>query len=151
MMEAVTLRGLKETNTMKPEDGKSENRKSWIGDGNSKSHSRWNLSKDRDEGSDPKRASRDRHDQARGREIRDREIMNKRRKQEIPFLTESKQRSWWRLWPWEDFKRQTWSSQATIYGTSSNQLISFLKCYHHKSTFYFPKIFFFYSHIFSLS
>ena len=32
---------------------------------------------------------------------------------EIPFSTESKQRSWWRLWPWEDFKRQTWSSQRT--------------------------------------
>ena len=93
MMEALTLSGLQETDTIKPEDGKSENGNSETEDGNSKSRSRWNLSKDRDEGFDPKRTSRDRHDQARGREIRDREIINQRRKLEIPFSMESKQRS----------------------------------------------------------
>ena len=42
-------------------------------------------------------------------------------------------------------------SMATIYGTSPNQLISFLKCYLHKSTFFIPKFFFYYSYIFSWS
>ena len=87
-MEALTLRGLQETDTIKPEDGKSETE-----DGNSKSHSRWNLSRDHDGGSDPESTSRDRHDQARGREIRELEIVNRRRKLEIPFSIESKQRS----------------------------------------------------------
>ena len=43
-----------------------------------KSRSRRNLSKDHDGGSDPKSTSRDRHDQARGREIREWEIVNRR-------------------------------------------------------------------------
>ena len=68
-MEALTLRGLQETDTIKPEDGKSETGKSLTKDGNSKSRFQWNLSKDHDGGSDPERTSRDRHDQARGREI----------------------------------------------------------------------------------
>ena len=88
MMEALTVRGPPDKDTIKPENGKSETE-----DRNSKSHSRRNLSKDRDGGSDPKRTSRDRHDQARGREIRDREIINQRRKLEIPLSMESKQRS----------------------------------------------------------
>ena len=112
-MEALTLRGLQETDTVKPEDRKSENGKSETEDGNSKSCSRRNLSKDYDGGSDPERTSRDRHDQARGQEIREWEIVNWRRKLEMLFMTESKQRSWWRLWHWEDFKRQTRSSQTT--------------------------------------
>ena len=87
-MDALTMRGPQDKDTMKPENGKSETE-----DGNSKSRSRRNLSKDRDGGSDPKRTSRDRHGQARGREIREREIVNRRRKLEIPFSTESKQRS----------------------------------------------------------
>ena len=76
MMEALTLSGLQETDTIKPEDGKSENGKSETEDGNSKSCSRRNLSKDYDGGSDPERTSKDRHDQARGQEIREREIEN---------------------------------------------------------------------------
>ena len=85
-MDALIVRGLQDKQTIKPENGKSETE-----DGNSKSHSRRNLSKDRDGGSDPKRTSRDRHDQARGREIREWEIINRRRKLKIPFSTESKQ------------------------------------------------------------
>ena len=92
-MEALTLRGLQETDTIKPEDGKSENGKSETDDGNSKSCSRRNLSKDHEGGSDPEWTSRDRHDQAIGQEIREREIVNQRRKIEILFATESKQRS----------------------------------------------------------
>ena len=113
MMEALTLRGLQETDTIKPEDGKSENGNSETEDGNLKSHFRCNLSRDHDGGSDPERTSRDRHDQARERETSEWEIVNQRWKLEIPFSIESKQRSWWRLWPWEDFKRQTRSSQRT--------------------------------------
>ena len=71
MMEALTLRGLQDKDTIKP-----ENRNSETNDGSSKSHSRRNLSKDHDGGSDPERTSRDRHDQARGQEIREREIVN---------------------------------------------------------------------------
>ena len=97
MMEALTLSGLQETDTIKPEDGKSENRKLETEDENLKSHSRWKLSRDHDGGSDPERTSRDRYDEARGREIRGWEIINKRWKLEIPFLMESKQRSCWRL------------------------------------------------------
>ena len=108
MMEALTVRGLQDTDTIKPENLKSETE-----DRNSKSRSRLNLSKDHDGGSDPERTSRDRHDQARGWEIRERKIVNRRRKLEILFTTESKQRSWWRLWPQEHFKRQTRSSQRT--------------------------------------
>ena len=48
MMEALTLRGLQQTQTITPEDGKSENVKSKSKDRNLKSHSRWNLSKDHD-------------------------------------------------------------------------------------------------------
>ena len=70
-MDALNMRGPHDKDTIKPENGKSETE-----DGNSKSHSRRNLSKDRDGGSDPKRTSRDRHDQARGREIREWEIIN---------------------------------------------------------------------------
>ena len=92
-MEALTLRGPQETDTIKPEDGKSENRKLQTKDGNSKSCSRLNLNQDPDGGSDPERTSRDRYDEARGREIRGREIVNRRRKLEIPFSMESKQRS----------------------------------------------------------
>ena len=80
-MEALTLSGLQETDMIKPEDG-----------GNSKFRSRLNLSKDHDGGSDPERTLRDRHNQARGREIREREIVNRRRKLEILLSTESKQR-----------------------------------------------------------
>ena len=83
VMDALTVRGPQDKDTIKPENRNSETK-----DGNSKSRSRWNLSKDHDEGSDPKQTSRDR---ARGREIRKREIMNKRRKLEIPFSMESKQ------------------------------------------------------------
>ena len=108
MMDALTVRGPQDKDTIKPENGKSETK-----DGNSKSRFRWNLSKDYDGGSDPERTSRDRHDQARGREIREREIVNPRRKLEIPFSMDSEQRSWWKLWPWEDFKRQTRSRQRT--------------------------------------
>ena len=88
MMDALTVRGPQDEDTIKPENGKSETE-----DGNSKSRSRQNLSKDRDGGSDPKRTSRDRHGQARGQEIREWEIINRRRKLEIPFSMESKQRS----------------------------------------------------------
>ena len=97
MMEALTLSGLQETDTIKPEDGKSENRKLKTKDGNSKSLSRLNLSKDHDGGSDPERTSRDAHDQARGREIREQEIIIQRQKLEIPFSMESEQRSGWKL------------------------------------------------------
>ena len=79
MMEALTVRGPQHKDTIKPENGKSETE-----DGNSKSRSRRNLSKDHDGGSDPEWTSRDRHDQASGREIRDWEIINQRRKLEIP-------------------------------------------------------------------
>ena len=92
-MEALTLSVLQETDTIKPEDGKSENGKSYTEDGNSKSCSRWNLSKDHDGGSDPERTSTDAHNQARGREIREQEIIIQRQKLEIPFSMESKQRS----------------------------------------------------------
>ena len=88
MMEALTVRGLQDKDTIKP-----ENRKSETEDRNSKSCSRRNLGKDRDGGSDPKRTSRDRHDQAIGQEIREREIINRRQKLEILFVTEYKQRS----------------------------------------------------------
>ena len=88
MMEALTLRGLQDKDTIKPENRNSETK-----DGNSKSRSRRNLSIDCDGGSDPKRTSRDRHDQARGREIREWEIVIRRQKLEIPFSIESKQRS----------------------------------------------------------
>ena len=71
MMEALTVRGPQHKDTIKPKNGKSETE-----DGNSKSHSRWNLSKDHDGRSDPERTSRDRHDQARGWEIRERETVN---------------------------------------------------------------------------
>ena len=54
----MTLRGLQETDTIKPEDGKSENGKSQTKDGNSKSRSLRNLNKDHDGGSDPERTSR---------------------------------------------------------------------------------------------
>ena len=47
-MEALTLSGLQETDTIKPEDGKSENGKLETEDENLKSHSRWNLSRDHD-------------------------------------------------------------------------------------------------------
>ena len=43
MMEALTVRGPPDKDTIKPENGKSETE-----DGNSKSHSRRNLSKDHD-------------------------------------------------------------------------------------------------------
>ena len=85
-MDALTMRGPQDKDTIKPENGKSETE-----DGNSKYRSRQNLSKDRDGGSDPKRTSRDRHGQARGQEIREWEIVNQRRKLEILFATESKQ------------------------------------------------------------
>ena len=85
MLDALTVRGPQDKETIKP-----ENRNSEAKDGNSKSR---NLSIDCDGGSDPKRTSRDRHDQARGREIRDREIINQRLKLKIPFSMESKQRS----------------------------------------------------------
>ena len=75
VLDALTMRGPQDKDTIKP-----ENRKSETEDGNSKSCSRRNLGKDRDGGSDPKRTSRDRHDQARGREIREWEIVNQRRK-----------------------------------------------------------------------
>ena len=88
MMEALTVRGPPDKDTIKPENGKSETE-----DGNSKSHSRRNLSKDHDGGFDFERTSRDRHDQTRQREIREREIVNLRWKLKIPFSTESKQRS----------------------------------------------------------
>ena len=88
VMDALTVRGPQDKDTIKPENGKSETE-----DGNSKSRSRRNLSKDCDGGSDPKRTSRDRHDQAREREIREWEIINQRWKLKIPFSTESKQRS----------------------------------------------------------
>ena len=78
-MDTLTMRGLQDTDMIKPENGKSETK-----DGNSKSRSRWNLSKDHDGGSDPERTSRDRHDQDSGREI-----VNRRGKLEIPFSTES--------------------------------------------------------------
>ena len=87
-MEVLTLGGLQENETIKPEDGKSLTE-----DRNLKSRSRRNLSKDHDGGSDAECTSRDRHDQARGREIREREIVNKRWKLEIPLSMESKQRS----------------------------------------------------------
>ena len=86
-MDALIVRGLQDKQTIKPENGKSETE-----DGNSKSHSRRNRSIDHDGGSDPERTSRDRHDQARGREIREWEIVNRRRKLEILLSTESKQR-----------------------------------------------------------
>ena len=62
-MEALTLRGLQETDTIKrgPQDKdtkKPENRNSETKDGNSKFRSRWNLSKDHDGGSDPERTSK---------------------------------------------------------------------------------------------
>ena len=81
-MEALTLSGLQETDTIKPEDGKSENGKSETEDGNLKSCFRWNLSKDHEGGSDPEAegTSRDRHDQAIGQEIIKRKIVNQRRK-----------------------------------------------------------------------
>ena len=63
-MDTLTMRGLQDTDMIKPENGKSETK-----DRNSKSRSRRNLSKDHDGGCDPERTSRDRHDQARGREI----------------------------------------------------------------------------------
>ena len=85
--------GLQETDKIMPEDGKSENGKLETEDGNSKSCSRRNLWKDHDGGFDPERTSRDRDNQATGQETREREIVNRRRKLEIPFLTESKQRS----------------------------------------------------------
>ena len=88
MMDALTVREPQDKDMIKPENGKSETE-----DGNSKSRSRRNLSKDCDGGSDPKGTSRDRHGQARGREIRKREIINRRGKLKIPFSTESKQRS----------------------------------------------------------
>ena len=91
-MDALTVRGPQDKDTIKPENRNSETK-----DGNSKSRFRWNLSKDHDGGSDPERTSRDRHDQARGREIREREIVNQRRKLEIPFSIESKERSCWTL------------------------------------------------------
>ena len=87
-MEVLTLGGLQENETIKPEDGKSLTE-----DRNLKSRSQRNLSKDHDGGSDPEWTSRDRHDQARGREIRGREIVNQRQKLKIPFSIESKQRS----------------------------------------------------------
>ena len=70
-MDALTVRGPQDEDTIKRENGKSETK-----DGNSKSRSRQNLSKDRDGGSDPKRTSRDRHYQAIGREIQEQEIVN---------------------------------------------------------------------------
>ena len=63
-----------DTDTIKPENGKSETE-----DGNSKSRCRRNLSKDHDGGFDAEWTSRDRHNQARGREIREQEIVNKDR------------------------------------------------------------------------
>ena len=56
--------GLQETDKIMPEDGKSENGKLETEDGNSKSCSRRNLSKDYDGGSDRERTSTQRHDQA---------------------------------------------------------------------------------------
>ena len=87
-MDALTVRGLQDTDTIKPDYLKSETE-----DGNSKSRSLRNLSKDHDGGSDPERTSRDRHDQARGQEIRELEIVNRRQKLEIPFSMESNVRS----------------------------------------------------------
>ena len=72
MMEALTPRGLHETDTIKPENLKSETE-----DGNSKTRYRRNLSKDHDGRSDRERTSRQRGDHARGREIREREIVNR--------------------------------------------------------------------------
>ena len=103
MMDALTVRGPQDKDTIKPENGKSETE-----DGNSKSCSRRNLSKDHDRGPDSERTWRPRQDQT-----REWEIMNRRWKLEIPFSMESKQRLWLRLWPWKDFKRQTQSSQRT--------------------------------------
>ena len=70
VMDALTVRGPQDKDTIKPENRNSETK-----DGSSKSRSRRN-SIDCDGGSDPKRTSRDRHDQARGREIREWEIVN---------------------------------------------------------------------------
>ena len=91
-MDALTVRGLQDTDTIKPENLKSETE-----DGNSKTRYRRNLSKDHDGHSDRERTSRHRHNQARGQEIREWEIVNWRQKLEIPFTTKSKQRSLWTL------------------------------------------------------
>ena len=83
MMDALTVRGLQDADMIKPENLKSETE-----DGNSKTLYRWNLSKDHDGHSDRARTSRQRQDQT-----REREIINRRWKLEIPFSMESKQRS----------------------------------------------------------
>ena len=75
MMDALIVRGLQDKQTIKPENGKSETE-----DGNSKSHSRRNRSIDHDEGSDPERTLRHRHDHAREHEIREIKIGNGIRK-----------------------------------------------------------------------
>ncbi len=81
-MDALTVRGLQDTDMIKPENVKSETE-----DGNSKTRYRWNLSKDHDGHSDRERTSRHRQDQT-----REREIINRRWKLEILLSTESKQR-----------------------------------------------------------
>ena len=83
MMEALTVRGLQDTDTIKPENLKSETE-----DGNSKTRYQRNLSKDHDGHSDRERTSRHRQDQT-----REWEIINRRWKLEILFSMESKQRS----------------------------------------------------------
>ena len=80
-MDALTMRGPQDKDTIKPENRNSETK-----DGSSKSRSQWNLSIDCDGGSDPKRTSRDRHNQARGREIREQEIMNPKTETQNPVL-----------------------------------------------------------------
>ena len=71
MLDALTVRGPQDKDMIKPKNRNSETK-----DGNSKSRSRRNLSNGHDGGSDPERTSRDRHYQAIGREIREREIVN---------------------------------------------------------------------------
>ena len=48
MIEALTLRGFEDPDTIKPDNRKSEDEKSLTEDRNPKSHSRRNLSKDHD-------------------------------------------------------------------------------------------------------
>ena len=54
MIEALTLRGFEDPDTIKPDNRKSEDEKSLTEDRNPKSHSRRNLSKDHDRGSNLK-------------------------------------------------------------------------------------------------
>ena len=52
MIEALTLRGFEDPDTIKPDNRKSEDEKSLTEDRNPKSLSRRNLSRDHDRGSD---------------------------------------------------------------------------------------------------